>query len=323
MVQYADSERRTLLGYATAPTLDRNLVARYALGERGLAESILAPFRSERFGRIWSNLGALAEPALAIEVRKGSPTGRSKLGGSPLLPEGVDWPRRGQKPLMFIAQIDLDEVRRHLRDPALPPTGLLSFFYEADRWTSGDSPTDRGAWRVLLLSDPVSPRRPPALSPPAVPNHYDPSTWGFEEARITFVPRISLPEAEHLMVERLGVGGDDYQAYGALMDELRQAHALEGVTQLLGYPAEIQHDPFITCQLAAIGVDTLTIEDWRAENITRLLEARESWRLLLQVDCISEIGMEWADSGLLYFSMRDGDLRTRQWDNSWLVMESL
>ncbi len=64
MVQYADSERHALLGYAAAPRLDRNLVARYALGEPGLAGSILAPFRSERFGRIWGNLTALAEPAL-------------------------------------------------------------------------------------------------------------------------------------------------------------------------------------------------------------------------------------------------------------------
>lgn len=33
--------------------------------------------------------------------------------------------------------------------------------------------------------------------------------------------------------------------------------------------------------------------------------------------------MEWADSGLLYYSIRDEDLRTRQWEQSWLVMESL
>jgi uncharacterized protein YwqG len=138
-----------------------------------------------------------------------------------------------------------------------------------------------------------------------------------------FVPRISLPEAEHLMVERLGVGAADYEAYGALMDELRQAHGLDGVTQLLGYPAEIQHDPFITCQLAANGIDTLTIQDWKADEITRLLEARESWRLLLQVDSISEIGMEWADSGLLYYSIRNEALRAHDWDSTWLVLEDL
>ena len=323
MVQYADSERHALLGYAAPPRLDRNLVARYALGEPGLAGPILAPFRSERFGRIWGNLTALAEPALVIDVRPGSPTRRSKLGGFPLLPDGVDWPRRGQKPLVFIAQLDLDDVHTHLHHPALPPTGLLSFFYEADRWTSGDSPTDRGAWRVLLVNEPLSPRPPPASSPTPGSSDEDRATLVFEEAGVTFVPRISLPEAEHLMAQRLGIGGGDYEAYGALMDELRQAHGVDGVTQLLGYPAEIQHDPFITCQLAANGVDTLTIDDWRADRITRLLEARESWRLLLQVDSISEIGMEWADSGLLYYSIRDVDLRAHEWDNIWLVMEDL
>src|SRR5438128_11503936 len=66
----------------------------------------------------------------------------------------------------------------------------------------------------------------------------DPARWGFEEAGVTFVPRISLPEAERLMVEHVRLLEADYSAYGALMDEVRQAHGLNGLTQLLGYPAE-------------------------------------------------------------------------------------
>jgi Domain of unknown function (DUF1963) len=322
-VHFDDADRRGLLGYHAAPQLDREAVARYALGELVLAESILAPFRAAPFESIWTNLARLALPALAVEVRRGPPTGRSKLGGLPDLPPRTDWPRRGQKPLAFIAQLDLSEVGAYVRDPVLPTTGLLSFFYEADLWTSGNSPDDRGAWRVLLSTAQLVSQSPPALAPGAAPQGYDPATWGFEEAGVAFVPRISLPEAEHILTERLGVGPDDYQAYNALMDELRQAHSLAGLTQVLGYPAEIQHDPFVTCQVASHGLEPQTSDDWKSDELIRLLDAREAWRLLLQVDSISEIGMEWADSGLLYFSMRDGDLRTRQWDKSWLLMESL
>ena len=326
MVQWAESERRALLGYTATPTLDRNLVTRFALGEHELADAILEPFRVRRFERVWKDLVKLAEPALAIGVREGKPSGRSKLGGLPDLPSRADWPRRGQKPLAFIAQLDLEEVRGHLRDPLLPTAGLLSFFYEADKWTSGDSPTDEGAWRVLLLNEPLSAQSPPAVSPPAVPEDYDPATWQFKEGSVTLIPRISLPEAEHVLIDRLGAaaGGDDaYSAYGALMDELRQGHGLHGLTQLLGYPAEIQHDPFSTSQLAANGVDTLTLRDWKSDRVTGLLDSREPWRLLLQVDTVSEIGMEWADSGLLYYCIRDEHLRARAWANSWLIMESL
>jgi len=63
------------------------------------------------------------------------------------------------------------------------------------------------------------------MPPSSGPGDYDPTTWRFKEASVAFVPRICLPEAEHLLTERLGVGGDDYEAYNALMDELRQAKA--------------------------------------------------------------------------------------------------
>jgi hypothetical protein len=323
VVQFADSERRDLLAYSAAPTLDGNAVARYALGELGLAESILEPFRAARFERIWTDLVRLARPALAVELRQGAPAGKSKLGGLPDLPSGADWPRRGPKPLVFIAQLDLEEVANYLREPRLPTTGLLSFFYEADLYTSGDSPDDRGAWRVLLLSEPLSRQSADAVPPPSAPGEYHPASWRFDEAGVAFIPRICLPEAEHLLMARLGVGGADYQAYYALMDELRQAHGLTGLSQLLGYPAEIQHDPFVTCQLASHGLEPQTRDDWKSGQVPRLLESRESWRLLLQVDSISEINMGWADSGLLYYCIRDEDLGAREWDNSWLVMESL
>lgn len=322
-MHFEDADRRDLLGYQAAPALDRAAVARYALGDLALADSILAPFRAARFERIWTDLVRLALPALAVELRQGPPAGNSRLGGLPDLPPGTDWPRRGQKPLIFIAQLDLSEVRGYLRDHVLPTTGLLSFFYEADLWTSGDSPDDRGAWRVFLVNEPVLRQSPPAMPPPSGSSDDQGTTWQFEEAGVAFVPRICLPEAEHLLTERLGVGGDDYQAYYALMDELRQAHGLSGVTQLLGYPAEIQHDPFVTCQLASHGLAPQTSDDWKSDEVTRLLGVRDSWRLLLQVDSISEIGMEWADSGLLYYCVRDEDLRAREWDSTWLIMDSL
>lgn len=332
MAQYPEAERRELLGYSAAPVLDRDAVVRYARGDRSLGGQILAPFRAARFETIWSDLGALARPALAIEVQHGPARGRSKLGGLPDLPSGTDWPRRGEKPLAFIGQLDLAEVHEHLRDPTVPSSGLLSFFYEADLWTSGDSPEDRGAWRVLFTHGPFSRRTPPALAPATAPSGYDPTRWGFEEAGVTIFPRISLPEAEHILTERLGVGNDDYEAYNALMDELRKAHGppelrdgsnLPNLTQFLGYPAEIQHDPFITCQLASHGLNPGTENDWASEDVTGLLRDRASWRLLLQVDTIPDIGMNWADNGLLYYCIRDEDLHARQWDNSWLIMDSL
>ncbi|TMF28248.1 MAG: DUF1963 domain-containing protein, partial [Chloroflexi bacterium] len=68
-----------------------------------------------------------------------------------------------------------------------------------------------------------------------------------------------------------------------------------------------QHDPFITTQLASHGIGDAEVE-WESNDVMGLLGARSAWRLLLQVDSISEIGMDWADGGLLYYSIRDTDL---------------
>ncbi len=330
-MQYPDDERRELLKYSVAPTLDRDAVARYALGDRSLAGQILAPLRTERFKRIWSGLTELALPALGIEVQEGLARTRSRVGGLPDLPSGMAWPKRGEKPLVFVCQLDLAEVQQRLRDPAIPSAGLLSFFYEADEWTSGSSPEDRGAWSVLLLQDPVSPQGPPDLALASRPSGYDPATWGFQEAGVVLAPRISLPDKEHVLLEGFELSAEDWDAYGALLDELRKAHEptqlRDGsehshLTQFLGYPAEIQHDPFITTQLASHGIGDAEVE-WESDDVMGLLGARSAWRLLLQVDSISEIGMDWADGGLLYYSIREEDLHARQWENSWLVMESL
>ena len=52
MAHFDDADRRDLLGYAAPPALDHEAVARYALGELALADSILAPFRAARFDRV-------------------------------------------------------------------------------------------------------------------------------------------------------------------------------------------------------------------------------------------------------------------------------
>jgi uncharacterized protein YwqG len=66
----------------------------------------------------------------------GLPPGTSKIGGTPDLPRGVDWPRRAATaasgrdfPLAFLAQLDLAALSRLPGfDADLPSHGLLSLF---------------------------------------------------------------------------------------------------------------------------------------------------------------------------------------------------
>lgn len=86
-------------------------------------------------------LAPLHSPAVAIKTkalgksgwllptqRKGPATGSSRFGGWPDLPAGAEWPRWQQRPMAFLAQINLAEA--HAVEPSLrlPVAGLLSFF---------------------------------------------------------------------------------------------------------------------------------------------------------------------------------------------------
>lgn len=56
--------------------------------------------------------------------------GVPKIGGGPDLASGTLWPTWKDSPLSFIAQLNLEDFHRSSQTP-LPPTGLLSFFYES------------------------------------------------------------------------------------------------------------------------------------------------------------------------------------------------
>ena len=86
----------------------------------------------------YSELRRVAVPALSL-TEYGEPgigdTGRSRVGGGPDLPEGIEWPRcDGAFHWNFLAQVNLGELPAFHED--MPKNGLLSFFTGEDytRW---------------------------------------------------------------------------------------------------------------------------------------------------------------------------------------------
>ena len=98
-------------------------------------------------------------PAFLLRTSKpdGSdvPTGRTKIGGEPDLPEGQAWPAyRDGKPLAFLAQVNLAELPDGVDRGGLPARGLLSFF---SAW----------GWQEEDDADPHPPRGAPLSTGPA------------------------------------------------------------------------------------------------------------------------------------------------------------
>jgi hypothetical protein len=72
-----------------------------------------------------------------------------RIGGAPDLSPDLAWPRREDRPLAFIAQLDCGALRHAGRPDWLPNAGMLFFFYDLVEQPWGFDPADRGSWAVL------------------------------------------------------------------------------------------------------------------------------------------------------------------------------
>lgn len=198
--------------------------------ERELASSVLAPHAA------W-----LTEHARrAIDVRRVEDvSGRSRLGGAPDLPRGMEWPRIGTRPYRFVAQLDLAALPREamplaVRD-ALPMRGLLSLFVADDPtgeldpraeldWTSPD-------YAIAILSEPDADLV--AATPPVE------VSFG-TSVPISFAPTLDLPHDRDQVASWPTALDDDaaYEARHALRRRLHDDH-------LFGYPTHctLAYDP--------------------------------------------------------------------------------
>src|SRR4051812_34889533 len=98
-----------------------------------------------------AELAALAEPSFKITTRRVPlaelPLGASRFGGSPDVLPGFPWPVRDGRPLTFLAQLDLGEIRA----PGIPGSGWLLFFYDAAGLPWGRKPEEADGAAVVSV----------------------------------------------------------------------------------------------------------------------------------------------------------------------------
>lgn len=276
----------------------------------------LAALSSTGLSGIARDLDSLMQDSIRIAARPADEAslsiGASKLGGEPDVPAGAAWPTGKGSPLSFIAQIRLADVLTFDTQHALPPTGLLSFFYDATQQTYGADPADRGGWSVLYkMGDRAALQRLPA--PVTLP-----AAARFKPCAVTFSGEVTLPQQPELDMPNLAWTADQKQAYeNALATFPSQADRALPHHRLLGNPDTIQDDMRLECQLAANGVS-----DASAPAAAPLEAGANNWCLLLQVDSDDTVGMRWADAGMLYFWIERDALAARRFDNVWVVLQS-
>jgi uncharacterized protein YwqG len=238
---------------------------------------------------------------------------QTKLGGSPVLPVRTPWPLRGDRPLTFLAQINLRDLNPYPICRTLPSEGILYFFLDMDSWSEEYDPSDRENWRVIFHDGPleelerrVLPER--ELSPPRfnpcwlVPHEALSPGWYEKPIQAFHLDEAQEDEYVHIIYE--------------FPDE--KAH------QVLGRPGRIENLEYelqLQCQAIshglALGADGRPLDKDRAKE---LAPGADDWKLLLQLDSDEGAGMDWGDS-MISFWIRERDLQERNFSEVWQIDE--
>src|SRR5262249_47713148 len=86
--------------------------------------------------------------------------------------------------------------------------------------------------------------------------------------------------------------------------------------RLLGHADAIQDDMHIQAHLLA------NRQPLTAQPSAQAQAASRDWLLLFQMDSDPNAGMQWGNSGRLYYWIHRGDLQSRQFDHTWLILQS-
>ena len=252
------------------------------------------------------------------------PVGASRLGGLPDLPAEAEWPAWEGRPLSFLAQLNLATLAAYPAAAALPASGLLSFFYDAQEQPWGYNPDHRGRARVRYHE------ATSGLAPRPLPVGLSLEAYSaFPVAPLLFAAEITLPNPweDDLDIAEDELTEDQRAAFWRLLHR----HG-DGTSRLFGTPDTIQGPVRQQCALVSRGISSGSPEAMQqtrealgfseAEVETWQHQAAAEWELLLQLDSHeAEANMMWEDMGRLYFCLPRAALARRDFEATWTVLQ--
>ncbi|RBL89779.1 YwqG family protein [Chitinophaga flava] len=235
--------------------------------------------------------------------------GASRIGGTPDLPESIAWPTDNKgNYLSFIAQLRLQEIKPFDTYNVLPDAGYLFFFYDADQSMGGYSPDERHLFSVIYFEGAEEDLRFPDF-PESLSAQYAPCALSFET-------QVSMPykwgkEFSFLSSEERDTYGEQIWKEAETNKTLGHADILQGEMETL-------------CQIVTNKEFTGDFNKFNGPEYDELRAGAKDWQLLLQVDSNEgNANMMWADLGRLYFWIKKQDLKEKNFDNCWCVLQDM
>ncbi len=259
------------------------------------------------------------------DLRHAPKLGASRFGGWPDLPEGSEWPRSDDRPMAFLAQVNLAEAHAAQPDLRLPKEGLLSYFLGC----TGEVYTPENDERECYMADILQDR--PAAAEPGWAVIYSPASGRLAR----FVNDDSpLPQLFNPALMRFQAGGkalpDEHSAAMAMLDlspaaradyfeMIGQLQSSNAGHQLLGYPTLIQYTPpELYCEANGFDFPAAPETDEFREFERRASE----WVMLLQLFSDQNVDYLWGDAGNLYFYIRRSALEQFDFSDTRVYYEN-
>jgi hypothetical protein len=225
-----------------------------------------------------------------------APSGFSKVGGQPDLPENFNWPTSAAGPLQFLMQVAFEDLPwgRAKRSSWMPESGRLWVFCRHDTFERRD------AIRLFYSSSDVVLKRPTAPD----------GVLSFREMHVGFHRFRAAPSEDWL-------GPKAQPLRAASADEQLQEEAggyvfpqFGGVAHYVGgYPQELQPSWLPMDAELSLRNDAPWSISWsEADEVDEDAEqAASDWRMLLQIDSDHRMKWSWGDGGQLYVLIRRED----------------
>ena len=263
------------------------------------------------------------------ENKEKLPKGTSKIGGKPDLPKDFQWfYYKGEdykkivenRPLSFLMQINCEEVHKYDKESLLPKKGMLYFFYELFTMTWGFSPQDRGSAKVFYydgeIEDLVPTDFPEDMEKDCIIPESKIDFESMNDYPIDFLDYYDPDDSD----EEMDIKEKEFEK------DLKELGYKADTTKLLGYPELIQGEYWEECEGVArknIYYGSAPIKYGSDEVKKSIKENAKDWILLMQVSEleIGDYGLYFGDSGKIYFNIRKEDLKNKNFDNVWLILQ--
>lgn len=266
-----------------------------------------------------SALLAYERPSARLVRVKADEPATAVLGGLPQLPADVEWPTLGDRPLYFLAGVDLAAVHEVHPDTVLPAAGCLNFFAthelpeDSFPFVSAMFPVSRAGWRVIYV--------PPgtATSERSYPDSAGDGLVPFRRVSCGLLPEATVPTPAFAAGREIDLEPGRLQAF--LDARWRRVDRTLGPNHRIGGWADpAQSDPAAPVALADGGLTNAQGQvDHSHPDAARLVAtADDDWYLLLQLATDDATGWMWGDGGVMFFYIQPDAARAGDFSNVWM-----